>query len=57
VTKIRLNQEQIVGRFFDVVRGRLRISYERLLRREIIKRTYINISLSNCVKNEDKVVI
>jgi hypothetical protein len=38
VTKIRLNQEQIVGRFFDVVRGRLRISYEGLLRGETIKR-------------------
>jgi hypothetical protein len=40
VTKIRLNQEQIVGRFFGMVGGRLRVSYEGLLRGETIKRTW-----------------
>jgi hypothetical protein len=39
VTKIRLNQEQVV-RFFDMVGRRLRISYEGLLRGKTIKRTW-----------------
>jgi hypothetical protein len=40
VTKIRLNQEQVVGRFFDMVGRRLRVSYEGLLRGKTIKRTW-----------------